>query len=725
MFTSGQLYLNGVDKTTSVSDPKQLTWGATRGQRGDCNVPLQLMAGDSYSPSVGDVIQIWDPPVGQPGARRVWIGTVENFEIDYQDKDGLRTATLRGVTLHQMFDTQPCPVADFQSANAGTIFSSIFSGAALPVAVVLGTVDAGVSVTRQYDPKTSIASAWSQLATDSNGYWDIDPRPATPTVNFIVGSVPSSGITLHDGNIVFGTNKYKQNRSNFRNKQIIEAPPGVTPSPCDSFAGDGSTKDFTLSQLPTQITSAWISTSSQATAHGTFTGQPSDGDTITISGIAYTFKATLNNSVGNQIKIGATFAITGQNATDALNINPAAAGTGYSLPTQTNAYVTAKWNSGTGVITLTAVQDGALGNGIALSESTANFTWASGTLTGGATGSLDGISFGSSGGGTFAGNFQMTWTPGSTTVSMADAPAVGQTLIVQYVSTMSNFSTVANDSATSLGIGSQYQVVAARNATEYGQVLQQANAILAGYSVIPGEYWFTSDDAGYFTGDGIDVALTQPPQLTVKVNGQPWIIQDVSASWIEGMEFNDEPYGHFRITVHLVNTVQFTPYQQTLQRLVSNSPITPGNANLPTTGLPGSDNGFKRVVYWERLVLSDTTVANDVMPHVTVAVPVLQQSPLSFIVGRGTVCLAVLSVAISADLTVRFNKITNGSPMSTVSWTVTIPNGTAVDQVIETDISSIEFFEGDVISGDVTASDGSKSTTKPWAIATFQIVWEA
>lgn len=718
MFDSGQVFINHVDMTTTVSDPTALSWGATRGARGDCSVPLRLFSDESYSPTIGELIEIYDPPVGQAGATRVWIGTVEDYDIDFQDNDGLRIASLKGVTLHQMLDTQPCPQADFTETAADTIFSFLFSAAALPIAVALGTVDSGPAITRTFDPKTNIGSAWSQLATDSNGYWDIDPRPTTPTVNFIVTSIPSAPFTLRDANILFGSNKYRQSRSDFRDMQIIEAPPGVAPPLVATFDGDGSTISFDLPQIPNQILTADLSTSAQATVVGTFSGQPSNDDTITIAGVQYKFKTTIDNGQQNQIKIGSTALESYGHLTDAINWNPGNRGTAYSSPTNSNGFVSCAVGATT--ITLTAVQNGAAGNGLAVSESAANFTWGSSVTSGGVNGVTTPLTFNITG----VGIIGIIYSPGSSTFSTEFTAQVGETIIITYTGPMSNFPSVGNNAAAGLGIGSQYQIMTARNATEYDSVVRQARAVLSGRSVIPGEYRFTSDDAGYFTGDGLDVDLAEPAQLVAKVNGQPWIIQDVSAEWIEGMELVDEPYGHFRYSVHCVNTMAYTPYQETLQRLVDN-PLR----DLPGTDLtpPTTESGASqvRVIYWDRLVLTDSTVADDVMPHVTVAVPVFSESPLSYLVGKGLRCLAVLSVAITSDLTVRFNKTTAGSPVTTSSWTVTIPNGTAIDEVVSQDISEIEFFEGDVISGDVIASDGQTISAAPWGIATFQIVWAA
>jgi len=221
------------------------------------------------------------------------------------------------------------------------------------------------------------------------------------------------------------------------------------------------------------------------------------------------------------------------------------------------------------------------------------------------------------------------------------------------------------------------------------------------------------------------VDLTQPPQLTAKVNGQPWICQDVSAEWLEGMEFATAPgYGHFRYSVHFVNTKTFTPYQETLQRLVDN-PLRalPGGTQQPTTPDTGSE--VVRVIYTDRTVLSSSTVADNVLPHIAVALPQISQSPLSYVVGKGIEVLAVLSVDITATLTIRFNKISKGSPVITDSWTVTIPNGSAIDEVIPTDISGIEFFHEDVITGDVIASDGQIISAAPWTIATYLFTWSA
>lgn len=721
MFDSGQVYINGVDFTQKVSDPKALSWSKTKGARGDCNLPLQLFSDDSYSPAYYDLIEIYDPPVGMAGAERVWVGLVNDFDVEFQDNDGLRTATLQGVTLHAMFDTQGCPQVDFTATNASSIFGYLFAAGTYKYSVILGTVDAGASITRTYDPKTTLASAFSQLATDSNGYWDIDPRPSSPTVIFIVDSVPMAPFTLHDDNIVFGSNKYRENGSDFRGTQIIQGPPGVTAPKAASFVGDGTTVDFNLPTLPNQVISAsYVVGGTQATAVGTYTSNPSPGDTFTAGGLVYSYVATLNNTVARQVLIGGSIAATGANARDAVNNNPTTRGSAFSSPTAINPNLTASFD-GVDTLTLTANQQGEAGDGIPVSKTGTAFSWATSATTGGSNGEFFGLVIdiaGLRGAGLY-------WRPGFAAVTTPEPPPLGSVLTVMYADSMANFATVQNNAATSLGIGNAQQIMTARNLSEYEQMIQQAGAVLDGRSIIPAEYRFDSDDAGYFTGDGLDVGLTQPPQLTAKVNGKPWIIQDVSAQWIEGMEnVTREGYGHFRYSVHCVDTKVFTTTQDTLQRLVDN-PLKslPGSTQQPTT--TDANAPSVKIIYWDGPIVSDSTVKDDAFPHITIATPIYSESPLSYLVGKGVEVLAVLSVAITADLTVRFNKISNGSPVVTDTWTVTIPNGTPVDEVVSTDISSIEFFHGDVITADVIASDGQKSTAAPWAIATFQIVWAA
>lgn len=97
-------------------------------------------------------------------------------------------------------------------------------------------------------------------------------------------------------------------------------------------------------------------------------GQPTAGDTITVNGIALTFRAT--PTLDDEIAIGGTTAITAQNIADVINADPE----------RFNVVATV---SGT-TVTITAEDAGTAGNSITIVEgvTSASFTVSGATLSG-------------------------------------------------------------------------------------------------------------------------------------------------------------------------------------------------------------------------------------------------------------------------------------------------------------------------------------------------------
>jgi hypothetical protein len=115
-----------------------------------------------------------------------------------------------------------------------------------------------------------------------------------------------------------------------------------------------------------------------ASQTGTFTGNPSNNQTVTIDGKVYTFKTTLTGAA-DEVLIGANAAAQASNLADAINDNSANEGATYGTGTVAHTTVTASVNSGT--ITITAITAGP--SSIALSETLSNFTWNGSTLVNG------------------------------------------------------------------------------------------------------------------------------------------------------------------------------------------------------------------------------------------------------------------------------------------------------------------------------------------------------
>src|SRR5262245_49978742 len=104
--------------------------------------------------------------------------------------------------------------------------------------------------------------------------------------------------------------------------------------------------------------------------------------------------------------------------------------------------------------------------------------------------------------------------------------------------------------------------------------------------------------------------------------------------------------------------------------------------------------------YIRVLLLKNLTVGDDIAEHEYIFLPPGAES------GTGRRIVAVLKEPITADLVVRFNNLTPATPE--VIATVTIPLATdPADPPLEFDISDKTFNDLDVISADITASDGS------------------
>lgn len=116
----------------------------------------------------------------------------------------------------------------------------------------------------------------------------------------------------------------------------------------------------------------------------TTTGTFSDGDTVTIEGLAYTIQATLTNGARHVHK-GTSTALTLQNLANAINfVGGGTPGTDYdNTATTANPFVTAV--SDTTTLTVTAIVAGVAGNALTATNvsSGTDASWATSALTGG------------------------------------------------------------------------------------------------------------------------------------------------------------------------------------------------------------------------------------------------------------------------------------------------------------------------------------------------------
>ena len=112
------------------------------------------------------------------------------------------------------------------------------------------------------------------------------------------------------------------------------------------------------------------------------------GETMTIGNVTYTFRAAVDNTVANEIKIGAAATNTLDNIKDAINGTSAVAvvGTDYSSPTVRHPHVTAGAKNATTVVI--ASTDTNTNGALATTGTMANFAFTGGTLASGVLGGI-------------------------------------------------------------------------------------------------------------------------------------------------------------------------------------------------------------------------------------------------------------------------------------------------------------------------------------------------
>ena len=112
----------------------------------------------------------------------------------------------------------------------------------------------------------------------------------------------------------------------------------------------------------TAITSTLVLADSKARVVLTFTGAPSNGQTVTVDGHVYTFKTTLTGAA-DEVLIGGTAALCASHLFDAITDNSANEGTTYGTGTVANATCGAVAPT-TGALTIQYLTTGVAVNGV-------------------------------------------------------------------------------------------------------------------------------------------------------------------------------------------------------------------------------------------------------------------------------------------------------------------------------------------------------------------------
>lgn len=142
----------------------------------------------------------------------------------------------------------------------------------------------------------------------------------------------------------------------------------------------------------------------------------------------------------------------------------------------------------------------------------------------------------------------VAWQPGSDTVTITPAPSALATVTIKYVD-----ASAAVGPGDAMGIGERTLTYTRTRTFTAAGAEQEAEAIVARFSLLPATLMLSTDKPGARAGQTMTIDLAYPAEAGDLINGV-WMVQEVNASIVPGLEQLDDPFGHFRYSLHLINS---------------------------------------------------------------------------------------------------------------------------------------------------------------------------
>ena len=302
-----------------------------------------------------------------------------------------------------------------------------------------------------------------------------------------------------------------------------------------------------------------------------------------LGGSTYTWVTTLantvtppvlpNNAIWGLVKIGNTIGECMQNLVDAINCNNYTRGSTFSWPTWENPLVNAS-TAGSPADTIMIVNKSAGSGFIASLMSTGTaFSWDTAETSGG-TSPFGTIALAVAENGS-SNTSNLYYTPGSLIVAVASIPTgvsgTPSRLQIQYqradgdTIVCEDTALVALRAAVENGTGNYQCLIDDTSNTSNASGLQECQAALSAYSLIPVKFRLTTMVAGLLTGQYLSPTLAIPAALAalIALGGAVYLIQEISGEFVPVRPYAD-PFvpgaGHFRYTLTLYNVSQIYTY---------------------------------------------------------------------------------------------------------------------------------------------------------------------
>ena len=375
-------------------------------QRGNATYTLRIAAGDPYTPVLGEPIWLFDRNLS--GWTRMFAGLVQDFTWKQIGTAGWHFVEVTAVSFESIFDTVYAQPRQYVNQSCGFIVTDLFNQFESGSQITLGTIQDGVTVPLfNANLGDKLSDLFSQLATTSLFTWNVNP--ATQQLFFGLPSAVAAPFVLTPQRAQWDSLSVKLNAADYRNRQGVKLSYDAFEHSKEFFEGDGQ-QTFTLERAVQQVTNAYATLSTCNTATGTFSGQPSPGDTITIgpaagtwlAGHIYALGGTITvdgfvqkiTSVSSDDKSGASLPafshVTGQTTVDNHVIWTCQGPQGLGTGTQTYVYVAPLASP---PIILDNRQFGQIAIGATLAATVQNTADALNKYTGGATGRGPGLNF--------------------------------------------------------------------------------------------------------------------------------------------------------------------------------------------------------------------------------------------------------------------------------------------------------------------------------------------
>lgn len=577
------------------------------GQRGTANLPLRARPDDPYSPTMGSQVFLYDPDT-----LRAYAGTIDKYALRWIGNDGWRVYMCTCVSFEQVFDTIRVPPTAYFNMAVGDIFTDLYNTYALPlgVPVALGTVQSGPTIDSFVVRWDRLSDLFQKLATLAQMITGV--RMSDLTLYLQAPATTPAPFALQK--FLWETGNWKQERSDFRDRQLIQIAFTAFSTSNEMFDGDGAAGFINLFRRVDRITSACITISTQATAQAIFgagsplvAAQPAPGDTFTIGTAGeepYTFVTSLDNTLRNQVLIGATADDTAINAFHAIQGTQIWKGVKFSLPTWENDQCNADFPVGN-VFTLRCKNPGAGGNGILLNTTSATFHWSASATSAGTDGVSNALRVGLLGAGD-TGN-DILYSSGSNQLLLAAPIEIGSSLSVAYYALGSDTIAVEDSALVALraaaehGSGRYDQIIVDTNVTDAIAGYVEAVNALTAYKTLPKSFTFSIFDAELSPGQLLTISVLAPSGAPVLLD-RVWLVHEIQASLVEGVELLPEPYGHFKYSVTVIDVTVIGTFIDFYQNLAivtpagsqtassGNTTIQTATPNLknPATATPGS-----------------------------------------------------------------------------------------------------------------------------------------